>query len=97
MATAKPGQLVVDFEKAVTDPSLPHLYFNGFTAALGNGDITVLLVQSGLPIATLNMSFTMAKTMGQKLHDVIANLEARSGNHIMTTDDIGRVMETETP
>lgn len=77
---------------AVNSPDLPHLYANGFISALGNGDTLLILQQSGRPIATLNLSFTLAKTLVQKLGGIIEGLEADSGNTIMTTDDMTRIL-----
>ncbi len=77
---------------AVNSPDLPHLYANGFISVLGNGDTLLVLQQSGRPIATLNLSFTLAKTLVQKLGGIIESLETDSGNTIMTTDDMSRIL-----
>lgn len=78
------------FRDAVQDSELPHLYFNNFINAMGAGDITIVLQQSGHVVGVLNTSFTVAKTLAQKLQELIANLEEASGNRIMTIEEIGQ-------
>lgn len=78
---------------AVDSPDIPHLYANGFISAIGNGDTLLVLQQTGRPIATLNLSFTVAKTLAQKLGAVIENLEKDSGNNIMTTSDLDEALK----
>lgn len=73
---------------AVNAPDIPHLYANGFINAMGNGDTVLILQQNGKPIATLNLSFTLTKTLAQKLEQIIGDLEKDTKNIIMTTDDI---------
>jgi len=77
---------------AINAPDLPHLYANGFISALGNGDTLLVLQQSGRPIATLNLSFTLAKTLVNKLGNIIEDLEKDSGNIIMTTADMDKIL-----
>ncbi len=73
--------------------SIPQIYANGFSNALGTGDIVVVLQRNGLPSAVLNLSFTAAKTLSQKLNELVANLESVTGNTIMTTEDINASLE----
>ena len=64
------------------------IYFNGFTNTIGLGDILITLEQNGSPVGVLNTSYTVAKTLAIKLADLIGQLEAATGNKIMTTEDI---------
>jgi hypothetical protein len=70
------------------ETDVPHVYFNGFASGLGNGDIAVVLERNGTPVATLNMSFTVAKTFAVAIGSLVAALETASGRSIMTTDDV---------
>ena len=54
---------------------IPQIYFNGFATALGSGDVVIVLERNGKPVATLNASFTEAKTLVQKIGELIASLE----------------------
>jgi len=81
---------VIDF--AVSSPDIPHLYANGFISALGNGDTLLVLQQNGRPVASLNLSFTLAKTLSESLADIIKDLEKKSDNVIMTTKDLDKIL-----
>lgn len=73
---------------ALRDTAIPKLYANGFVNALGGGDSTILLQRNGEPIAVLNLSYSLAKTLAVKLSAMIKELEEKTGNKIMTSDDI---------
>ncbi|NUM54870.1 MAG: hypothetical protein HUU46_14585 [Candidatus Hydrogenedentes bacterium] len=87
------GEVVANAIEEAQKGTIPHIYANGFTNALGSGDIVVVLQRNGPPAAVLNLSFTAAKSLSQKLNELIANLEALTGNTIMTTDDINNSLE----
>jgi hypothetical protein len=74
------------------EADVPHLYFNAFAGGLGNGDITVVLERNGAPVATLNMSFTVAKTFAVAIGSLVAALETASERNIMTTEDIDQIL-----
>ncbi len=65
------------------------IYFNGFVNAIGIGDVTIVLERNGKAVAVLNTSYTVAKTLAEKLGGLIKNLEEASGKEIMTTDNVG--------
>ena len=77
---------------ALQDESVPKMYLNGFVNSLGAGDVMLVLLRTSQPVAVLNMSFTVAKTLAQKLGQLIAELENQSGNVIMSTDDVNEIM-----
>jgi len=77
-----------EINKALGNPEIPRLYSNSFSCALGQGDVVVLFKNGPNPVATLNLSYTMAKTLVIKLQGLISHLESLSGNKIMTSDDI---------
>ncbi len=79
--------------EALNNPQLPHIYFNGFVNSLGSGDLMMILQRNGQPVAVLNTSYTLAKTLAEKVHDLIASLEADTGNTIMITDDINEAVQ----
>jgi hypothetical protein len=79
---------VARIDAAMDDPSVPRIYFNGFSCSLTGGDVTVALECNKRPVCVANMSYTMAKTLAQKLAGIVATLEGITGNTIMTTDDI---------
>ncbi len=67
------------------DPHTPDFYFNGFTVNVGTGDVTIVLQKRNEPVAVLQTSFTVAKSLAEGLGFVIAELEKATGNEIMTT------------
>ena len=72
-------------------PILPEeksLYFNGFAIALTGGDVALTLVRNGVPIQTLNASFTVAKTFGAAIVASIQKLEEVTNHTIMTVQDV---------
>ena len=78
-------------EAAAKDPAVAKMYVNGFVNSLGSGDTAILLKQNDQPVALLNMSYTMAKTLAQKLTGLIEALEKGMKTQIMTTDDINQM------
>ena len=67
------------------------IYFNGFVNMAGIGDVVTVLERNGEPVAILNMSFTVAKTLSIALGMVIARLEEQSGREMLTTADIEKI------
>jgi hypothetical protein len=80
-------------EQALSDPDIPKLYGNSFTLALGLGDVTILMLNGPKPVALFNLSFSMAKTLSLKLQDLIGLLESKSGQFIMTSDDVTKFLK----
>jgi hypothetical protein len=85
-------QLQSEIEAALANDNVPTIYFNSFINSLGTGDVLIILKRAHTPIAKLHASYTLAKTLAVKLGQMIATLEAKSGNTIMTTDDVTRIM-----
>jgi hypothetical protein len=79
--------------QAVSDNDVPKYYFNGFTNGVGNSDIVIVLQSNNKPIALLNTSFTIAKTLVKKLNESIQLIEKSSGNVIMTTEDLDKAFQ----
>ena len=76
---------------ALENKEIPTIYFNGFVTSVSMGDVMVILNRANKPVAILNMSYTLAKTLAEKLGGGITSIEQKSGNTIMTTDDIQRI------
>lgn len=71
------------------------IYFNGFSIWMGNADISLTLQLSGRDILSLNTSYTVAKTLHQKLAEMVGILERQSGHPIMSTDDVTQYLQKE--
>ena len=76
---------------AISDQEVPKIYANGFVTGVGNGDTLIVLQQNTKPIAVLNLSFTVAKTLALKLGNIIKEVEDKANTTILTTDDFSVV------
>lgn len=94
MATESGNQPEQVFDLARSG-EVPTLYLNGFQSGIGNADVTIIAQQNGHPVAFLNMSYTLAKTLSVSLGNLISRLEEVTGNEIMTTHMIDARMGQE--
>jgi hypothetical protein len=78
---------------ALQDTSIPEIHFNGFINGVGAGDVVILLLRYGRPVAKLASSYTVAKTLAELLGQAIAHLEHSTGNTIMTSQDIEKSLQ----
>lgn len=74
---------------------VPEIYFNGFSNALGLSDVLITLQRNGKPVATLNASYTVAKTLAILLNDLVQTLETKTGNTIMTVPDVENALKEQ--
>lgn len=78
---------------ALESESIPKIYCNGFTNAVGNSDVMLVLQQNGKPAGVVNMSFTIAKTLSQSLKEIIDSIEQKSNQSIMTTHEVEKFLK----
>lgn len=78
---------------ALESESVPKIYCNGFTNAVGNSDVMIVLQQNGKPAGVVNMSFTIAKTLSHSLKEIIDSIESKSGQNIMTTQEVEKYLK----
>ncbi|MDO8677786.1 MAG: hypothetical protein Q7R30_04380 [Acidobacteriota bacterium] len=76
------------FDAAQRDPELKHIYANGFGVGLTNADVSVVLQLSGRPIKVLHLSYTLAKTLAEKLGQVVKEFETAIDTKLVTTDKV---------
>jgi hypothetical protein len=74
--------------KAFNNEAVPKFYFNGFAAQVTSSDVQFVLECNNKPIACLNASFSVAKTFVRHLGYIMQTLEEKTGNTIMTQEDI---------
>jgi hypothetical protein len=79
--------------RALQDTTIPEIHFNGFVNGVGPGDVVILLLRHGRPVAKLAASYTVAKTLAELLGQSIVNLEHSTGNTIMTSQDIEKALQ----
>jgi hypothetical protein len=74
-------------QKAI-ESNIETIYFNGFTNSVGVGDVVIVLHRNGKPIAILNASYTVAKSLAIKLNELIGFLESKTDQKMLTTDQV---------
>lgn len=83
--------------KGALTSDIPKLSFNGIITTVGTGDVMIVLEQNSQPVAILNASYTVAKTLSVMLGNAITLLEELSGNQIMTTNEIKAFLDAKEP
>jgi len=71
------------------------VYFNGFTIAVGNADVSLQLRIENQPVMMLKMSYTVAKTLGEMLHARIGDFERITHHPLMTTRETLKALQAE--
>lgn len=75
-------------QRATEATNIPNLYANGFVNHVTQGDILTVLEHNGKPVATINLSYTVAKTLALSIGTLISQLEALTGRDMLTTHDV---------
>jgi hypothetical protein len=52
------------------------------------GDVTIVLERNGIPVGTLNVSYTVAKTLAVKLGVTMSEFESKTGRSMLITDEV---------
>ena len=81
-----PQQLQRIIETAFAEA--PALYANGFVNGLGLTDSYLVLQANGRSVAVVNMSLSVAKTLGQSLLAMVESFEQATGQEVSTLDQI---------
>lgn len=71
----------------------PQIYFNGFIITMSSGDVLTALERNGKPVAVLNMSYTIAKTLALSLGQIISQFESGVERNMLTTHDVEKALE----
>ena len=81
-------QLQDRIRRAIESEEVPTIYFNAFVSATAPADVTVVLEQNGRPVAALNMSYTIAKTLAESLAGGVREFERRTDTVVLTTHSV---------
>jgi hypothetical protein len=85
-------------EGAVADEKVPKIYTNGFALGFSNADVMIVLNRFGQrPVAVVNLSYTLAKTLAQRLGVLISEFESKAKQSMLTTDRIDELMKSDRP
>lgn len=93
---AHPKEFDALVKSAVGDKDVPKLYASGFGVGLSNSDIFIVFQRfSDTPVAIVNLSYTLAKTLAQRLGVLVSEFEQAigGGQEILTTDRIDEVFK----
>jgi len=69
-------------------PADKKFYFNGYTIAMSPSDILIVLLFNNQPVATLNTSSIIAKTLMKSIEGLITDYEKRTGQRVLTLDEV---------
>lgn len=75
-------------DEAVQGKGVLCAYVNGFECASGAADAYLLFSLNGVPQVRLQMSYTLTKTLAQKLTEMVAKIETAGETCIKTTDEM---------
>lgn len=75
-------------KEAMASEQILNLYANGFICSNTNADVIIILKNNDKAISVINLSYTTAKTLSEKLGQVIREFEKITGNSIMTINSI---------
>jgi len=81
---------------AAMSPMVPQIYANGFLTGMSSGDVYIALERNGQPVALLNLSYTVAKTLSLSLGRTIATLEDQANRQMLTTHDVESIFGAQT-
>jgi hypothetical protein len=83
----------------VTLPGQPiaNIYANGFALGFTNADTQLVLLLSGRPVAVVNFSYTLAKSISEKLGKLVEEWEKKTGHDLQTTDSIDKAFAVVKP
>ena len=88
MTASQPPAIVDPIAAAFSDPNVRKIYVNSFAGGVSTADVFVILFSSNAPQAVLQMSYTVAKTMGQELTRIVGELEKQTGQTILTIPEL---------
>jgi hypothetical protein len=78
-------------------PPMANIYANGFSLGFTNADTQLVLMLSGRPIAVVNFSYTLAKSISEKLGKLVEEWEKKTGHSLQTTESIDKAFATARP
>lgn len=78
----------VDIIEAFSSEEIPKIYVNGFANFQGNSDMGIAFRCNGKINVVVNMSFTLAKTLAEKIGQMVIDFEETTETEIMTTSVI---------
>lgn len=69
----------------------PSLYVNGFVNGMGITDTYLVLQTNGQTTLVVNMSLSLAKTLGQSLLTQVERFEKQTGQSVLTLPELSNL------
>lgn len=85
MDQSKIEQINMDIMSAISSDDIPKIYANGFANFQGNADMGIIFQCNGKPTSVVNLSFTLAKTLAEKINQMVLDFEETTNTEILTT------------
>jgi len=82
---------------ALPGQPIANIYANSFTVGFTNADTQLVLLLSGRPVAIVNFSYTLAKTISEKLAKLVDDWEKKTGQPLQTTESIDKAFAIGRP
>lgn len=82
-------------KQAVASEELLNIYGNGFICYNSTADIVIILQKNQKAVSLINLSYTTAKTLSEKLAQIIRDFEKTTGNTIMTINVVDAKMKEQ--
>jgi hypothetical protein len=76
-------------------PADRKLYFNGCVVTISTADCAIVLQFQNQPVALLSTSLVIAKSLAGQLSGLIQQYEEKTGQVVLTVDEIQARMEKE--
>jgi hypothetical protein len=76
-------------------PADRKFYFNGILTATSPVDVIFVLLQNNQPVALLNTTREVAKTLAGNIQAQMDQFETQTDQHILTTDELNAALSKE--
>lgn len=68
------------------------IYANGFQIVGTNGDLVLMLQRNGRTVSIVNLSYTLAKSIGEGMNVHVKEMERQSGKEFFTVEELAKTM-----
>jgi hypothetical protein len=80
---------------ALLGAPISNIYATGFQLGFTNADTQLVLLLSGRPVAVVNFSYTLAKSISEKLGILVDEWEKKTGHTLQTTESIDKAFSAK--
>jgi hypothetical protein len=84
---------MADIKTDNVPPEVPIHYFNGFNIGFGNADFTITFKLDNRETFAFKASYTVVKTLSQKLGSTFNQFEKLVGREMLTSDEVLKILQ----